>query len=72
MTLPISLTNCVAIMLIFFCSTAAAVLSPGEISVEKAHNQNVRKFNPIKPRVNGWSVVRVSHHTVNCFVLGNT
>lgn len=58
---PISLTNCVAIMLIFFCSTAAAVLSPGEISVEKAHNQNVRKFNPINrvSTVGRWFVFHI-------------
>jgi len=58
---PISLTNCGVIMMIFFCSTAAAVVSPGEISVEQALDQNLHTFNTINrvSTVGRWFVFHV-------------
>lgn len=45
--IPNDLTNCAVIMLMFFCSTAAAVVSPGEIGVEQVLNHNSHEFNTI-------------------------
>lgn len=44
---PDALTNCGVIMLMFFCSTAAAAVSPGEISVEQVLNHHLHEFNTV-------------------------